>query len=395
MSGLHAVTLSILLIFVPGIIGNQSCSLDTCDTNGSTIVVNASDGGFCNKMSNMMALIYLKLVYQMQIFLPLDHYNILASVFPQIHARPAEKYIPGFEEKYQEFLLRQRAHKNQMMRDFIRQKEGNPHLAFALDSQGLARIPRRYLESEYISDLLANDKYRTLPEDSMPGWVLFNKDDFSFLEKQGLTKGQHHILLYYPSIYLEEALKTPGYLEQFESNFQLHPRHLKAANQTMGKIIEHKKWKKTTPLWIGVHVRRQDFPAHEKSLGLVPLKPSYYLQAMDLCREFYSQSVIFLVITDDVSWCEKHVKKRSKDVFIVSDPQADKLTGIGHDLAVMSKCNHSIISRGSFSYFVSNLAGGATVLPCHFKDYKHKEYYSNCERHPLKNPLPKLYPLQY
>ena len=112
MSGLHAVTLSILLIFVPRIIGNQSCSLDTCDTNGSTIVVNASDGGFCNRMSNMMALIYLKLVYQMQIFLPLDHYNILASVFPQIHARPAEKYIPGFEEKYQEFLWRQRAHKN-------------------------------------------------------------------------------------------------------------------------------------------------------------------------------------------------------------------------------------------------------------------------------------------
>ena len=34
---------------------------------------------------------------------------------------------------------------------------------------------------------------------------------------------------------------------------------------------------------------------------------------------------------------------------------------IGHDLAVMSRCNHAIASRGTFSFWVGFLAGGKIV----------------------------------
>ena len=109
-----------------------------------------------------------------------------------------------------------------------------------------------------------------------------------------------------------------------------------------------------------------------------------------------NKRLLFVVITDDVNWCETHLK--GKNVFIVSKPNSELFEGIGHDLALMSKCNHTIISRGSFSYLSSALASGATILPCHFRGYKHKDQKGVnevCDRHPLKNPLEKLYPIQY
>lgn len=204
------------------------------------------------------------------------------------------------------------------------------------------------------------------------------------------------LFFFFSGFTIEQALLAPGFLKEFEKNFQFHTKHLKAADKTLSKISRKIK-NSQNPIWVGIHVRRTDYQIYEESLNLIPIKPSYYLQAMDTFRGFYpGNTLIFLVITDDVSWCQKNVKKRSKDVWIVSQSQAEMYSGIGHDLAVMSKCNHSIISRGSFSYFSSILAGGATILPCHFHEYKLKSENDNfiCNRHPLQNPLDKLYPIQ-
>ena len=66
---------------------------------------------------------------------------------------------------------------------------------------------------------------------------------------------------------------------------------------------------------------------------------------------------------------------------------------IGHDLAVMSLSNHTILSRGTFSYWSGFLAGGSTVLPCHFRPYRTPLYDTDemCHRHPLQKPLERLY----
>jgi galactoside 2-L-fucosyltransferase 1/2 len=39
---------------------------------------------------------------------------------------------------------------------------------------------------------------------------------------------------------------------------------------------------------------------------------------------------------------------------------------VGHDLAVMSLCNHTIISHGTFSFWAGFLAGGSVISPNHF-----------------------------
>ena len=43
---------------------------------------------------------------------------------------------------------------------------------------------------------------------------------------------------------------------------------------------------------------------------------------------------------------------------------------IGHDLALMSLCNHTIISHGTFSFWSGYLAGGLVVRPEHFEKYR-------------------------
>ena len=50
---------------------------------------------------------------------------------------------------------------------------------------------------------------------------------------------------------------------------------------------------------------------------------------------------------------------------------------IGHDLAVMSLCNHTILTYGTFSHWMGFLAGGSRVLPMHFPEYR---FGKNCRR---------------
>ena len=100
------------------------------------------------------------------------------------------------------------------------------------------------------------------------------------------------------------------------------------------------------------------------------------------------------MITDDLNWCEEHLIHRRKieDLYIVSKPLNAGIDGIGHDLAVMSMCDHSILSRGTFSFWAGFLAGGSVILPCHIPQYRadfdNKEV---CKRDPLEKPLPRLY----
>ena len=91
---------------------------------------------------------------------------------------------------------------------------------------------------------------------------------------------------------------APGLKEKLRHAFTLRPEFLEPAKKMAASVInDHekklakrrkkkskKKAKKKNWILVGIHSRRTDHISYEKEKGIEPLKPSYYLQAMDLYR---------------------------------------------------------------------------------------------------------------
>jgi len=75
--------------------------------------------------------------------------------------------------------------------------------------------------------------------------------------------------------------------------------------------------------------------------------------AMDWFRKKVGGSLIFLIVIDDLNWCEKQLLG-PEDVKIASKSAE-------HDLALLSSINHSIVDYGTFSVCGALMAGGHTI----------------------------------
>ena len=139
-------------------------------------------------------------------------------------------------------------------------------------------------------------------------------------------------------------------------NFKLRDKYIKMANDTINKIVKKKNF-----IPVGIHVRKGDYIEYEKGKNLPHLSADFYVKSMNVFKKKLGKKAVFLLITDDIKWCKENLPKR-KDLFIVSDPTKSKENGVGHDLAIMSLCQHSIVSRGTFSRWAKVLAGGKS---CH------------------------------
>ena len=120
-------------------------------------------------------------------------------------------------------------------------------------------------------------------------------------------------------------------------NFKLKEKYLKMAKKTIKKLKIPKK------IRVGMHVRKGDYEDYERSKNLPVTQASFYVNAMNSFKENLGSKVVFLLITDDIKWCQNNLPDR-KDLLLVSDPDMSRTDSIGHDLAIMSLCQHSIVS---------------------------------------------------
>ncbi len=112
--------------------------------------------------------------------------------------------------------------------------------------------------------------------------------------------------------------------------------------------------------YVGVHVRRTDVrtPIH-LDRGYKAASLSYIYKSMDYFRRKHA-NVYFIVCSDNMQWCERYLSK--PDVYFVEDQ--DSIV----DMAVLTKCNHTIMTVGTFSWWAAWLTGGDVT------------YYSNWPR---------------
>lgn len=129
--------------------------------------------------------------------------------------------------------------------------------------------------------------------------------------------------------------------------------------------------------YVGVHVRRGDMLLLERKhhWGFTTGSTDFIVRAMLHYVNLF-RHVTFIVCSDDLKWCENNVKLPAEyaDKYVVhlSTSNAvfkERRTDRGHarrmqaalDMGILSACNHSIISGGTFGWWSAYLAGGNVV----------------------------------
>lgn len=147
---------------------------------------------------------------------------------------------------------------------------------------------------------------------------------------------------------------------QILREFTLHS-HLREAAQTVLRALRVRGGRPGT--FVGVHVRRGDYvqvmPHHWH--GVVADR-GYLQQALDLFRARHPNPV-FVVASNDMAWCRKNIDTSQGDVVFAGDGREGSP---GSDLALLTQCNHTVMTIGTFGFWAAYLAGGDTVYLANF-----------------------------
>ena len=104
---------------------------------------------------------------------------------------------------------------------------------------------------------------------------------------------------------------------------------------------------------VGIHARRGDYlDASVTYWGFTTAPAEYYEQAMTYFRRLFN-NVHFVVCSDDIKWARDHLK--GGDV-IFSENHSHYV-----DMAILSSCDHVIMSVGTYGWWAAWLANGMVV----------------------------------
>ena len=113
---------------------------------------------------------------------------------------------------------------------------------------------------------------------------------------------------------------------------------------------------------VGIHIRRTDHLKRKyRRQGFVFPNDSYFTHAMDyFIRTNVDTHVVFVIASDDIPWCKSYFADSSLDIFY-----STKNTAVV-DMAILSFCDHVIITIGTFGWWTGWLKSGTTV---YMKDF--------------------------
>lgn len=119
------------------------------------------------------------------------------------------------------------------------------------------------------------------------------------------------------------------------------------------------------PTFVGVHVRRGDMlEARNVEAGYTVADAAFVKRAIRYYEKKHER-VVFVVCSDDPEWSTQYVRTTRHGGSVVVYSRFAAMSP-DFDLALMAKCNHSIITVGTFGWWGAWLAGGDTV---YYRDY--------------------------
>ncbi|CAG5116815.1 unnamed protein product [Candidula unifasciata] len=158
-----------------------------------------------------------------------------------------------------------------------------------------------------------------------------------------------------------QNVKIQGYTQSFwyfaavmDEIRQEFTFHDSIANDA-AKIVREVYVKYNSSMIVGVHVRRGDFlTERHKRMGYGVAEKSYFMKAFGLMKsKFPGRDIVFLVASDDLKWCSENLLGDNVSIM----PPASSAV----HLAVLSKCEHMIISGGTYGWWSGWLANGYVI----------------------------------
>ncbi|XP_036599485.1 galactoside alpha-(1,2)-fucosyltransferase 2-like [Trichosurus vulpecula] len=134
--------------------------------------------------------------------------------------------------------------------------------------------------------------------------------------------------------------------------------HVKVREEAQAFLHQVRKGRGHSLTFVGVHVRRGDY-VHvmpERWEGVVADR-GYLEQALDWFRARYT-NVVFVVTSDGMAWCRRNIDTSKGDVVFARGwmrKSAEK------DFALLTQCNHTVMTIGTFGFWAAYMAGGNTV----------------------------------
>ena len=116
-------------------------------------------------------------------------------------------------------------------------------------------------------------------------------------------------------------------------------------------LANHSKGDQHTPTLIGIHVRR-GLPAKS---GYRTPDVTYFERAMAYYKNKYT-GALFVAVSSKMAWVEKYLIPKRHDIVMTKKSNSAPL-----DMAILSLCNHTLMSVGTFGWWSAWLAGGDVV----------------------------------
>ena len=372
-------------------------------------------GNLGNKMFTYIVLYILRVKYGLDVYVTENVLLHLREYFENVEDFPiAERSLCGFKRFHKEFKEKQWRNIWALTKDEMRERKHQTKDFFGDEK---SETMMSVLHSPVVYGM-RNDIDENIMEYSSFPWEEFT-GDIKKLEGEDQRRGK--AFLFFPTGITMEAFDEtfgedleyhmddiPGILDFTVDAFKFKKVFRETSDDTLTTIGEHfreankKKFKKRTDItYVGIHNRRGDHLDFQKESGLKTLKPGYFIEAMDMYREKFKR-VVFIYVSDDMNWGKEKLKNRIKtnDFYLTGSLQNEVLAKTpfltaAYDLALLSACNHTITSYGTYSFWAGALAGrgkGERVIPAFFMKYRARTMISShYNLHPFQSRLPKFY----
>jgi len=116
--------------------------------------------------------------------------------------------------------------------------------------------------------------------------------------------------------------------------------------------------------FVGIVDQRKSPPLPgDEGVKIKSFKKSYFQDAIADMRDSYD-NVAFLYVGNNMTWARKNLRNEDDLYFVGGGGEESGLSdwteveALGRDLALASRCDHTIVSRGDTAMWAANLAGG-------------------------------------